>query len=145
MPRVATESSGDARMGKSQRNRTGRADKQRRRQARAQKAARQGRGLSGGWHTMDELDDMGDFAFAPPDEALLDSSDCPVGQECAGCGGRSALRVVASGFSRAGGFDIACATLCQQCDGRSFLRLLGAEQLEQAVAAHANHRHPAPV
>lgn len=96
-----------------------------------------------GWHTLDDLDDLDDDAFAGPDNALLDTSDCPITHACAGCGGSTGLHAVTAAFSRPGGFDIACATLCPTCDGRSFLHLLDPEAFDEAFARYAHHQ-PSP-
>ncbi|WP_460399051.1 hypothetical protein [Actinophytocola sediminis] len=137
-------------MGKAQRNRIRRADHHRRRNTRLD-------GLTlDGWHTvgLTDLDDadFDDVAFpGPPDDALLDTTDCPVADRCAGCGAVSGIRAVTSAFSKPGGYgagyDVGCATLCGVCDGRSFLHLLDPAELEQAFARHAAHPHrasPAP-
>uniref|UniRef100_UPI003F494DCB hypothetical protein n=1 Tax=Amycolatopsis sp. CA-293810 TaxID=3239926 RepID=UPI003F494DCB len=147
-------------MAKKTRNTSGRADKRRRRAARAGKRdLRQHPHLHGGglahvgpvpdgigltgWHVMgpgDDVNDLDDAVFAGPDEALLDTSRCPVAGTCAGCGGNGGLRAVTSAFSRPGGFDVACATLCRTCDdGRSFLHRLGPAGLDEAFARHATH------
>ncbi|MFC9250665.1 hypothetical protein [Amycolatopsis thailandensis] len=147
-------------MAKKPRNTSGRADKLRRRAARAGKRdARQhphlhhgglahvgpvpdGLDLTG-WNVMgpdDDFDELDDAVFAGPDEALLDTSRCPVAEDCAGCGGTERLHAVTSAFSRPGGFDVACATLCRTCDnGRSFLHRLGPVGLDEAFARHTAH------
>lgn len=115
---------------------TGRAEKERRRKARKAKKAGS-RPPVDGWHTMDELDMLPDSAFEPPNEELFDTSRCPVDEACAGCGTRSELRVNTAAF---GGSDaVACATVCGDCDGRSFMHLLSSEQIESAFARHAQH------
>jgi hypothetical protein len=93
-----------------------------------------------GWHTMGPGEDLDDAAFAGPKDALLDTSGCPVTYACAGCGGATGLHAVTSAFSRPGGFDVACATLCPTCDGRSFLHLLDPEAFDEAFARHAAHQ-----
>ncbi|MFE5565927.1 hypothetical protein ACFQ68_13155 [Amycolatopsis japonica] len=141
-------------MAKETRNTSSRANKLRRRAARAGKQhARQGRGYEHhgpvpdgldltGWHVMgpgDDFDEL-DAVFAGPDEALLDTSGCPVADTCAGCGGTEQLHAVTSAFSKPGGFDVACATLCQACDsGQSFLHQLGSVGLVEAFARHRSH------
>jgi hypothetical protein len=82
--------------------------------------------------------DLDDLEF--PDDALLDASRCPVDGICVGCGGREALAAKTAAFSRpGGGFDVACATVCRTCDGRSFLRMLGQNALDTAFARHGEH------
>lgn len=143
-------------------NRTGggRADKLRRRATRAGKRnSRQDPHLDGGglahvgpvpdgldltgWHLVgpgDDFAELDDMVFAEPDEALLDTSRCPVADTCAGCGGTESLHAVTSAFSKPGGFDVACATLCRACDtGQSFLHRLGPAGLDEAFARHATH------
>lgn len=137
-------------MGKAARARSTRVAKRRRRQQRQEKASRRapflGLGFEvppgfagGGWHHIDDLDDV-DLTL--PDEALMDASCCPLGAACAGCSSTEHLRVVTSALSRPGGFEVACATLCHDCDGRSFLHLLTPEAFERAVEAHARHSQP---
>ncbi|MFK0250316.1 hypothetical protein ACIQUM_36905 [Amycolatopsis azurea] len=97
-----------------------------------------------GWHIMggpgDDIEELDDRPFAEPDEALLDTSRCPIAESCAGCGGTEHLHSVTSAFSKPGGFDVACATLCHACDnGRSFLHRLGPAGLDEAFARHAAH------
>lgn len=75
-------------------------------------------------------------------EALMDASCCPLGAVCAGCGSTEHLRVVTSALSRPGGSEVACATLCHDRDGRSFLHLLTAEAFERAIEAQARHSQP---
>lgn len=149
-------------MAKHQRTTTGRSAKLRRRAVRADKNRRRGAGTGTavsdglvsvgpvpasvdltGWHTPDDLDDLDDAEFAGPDDALLDISGCPVTPACAGCGAVTGLRAVTAAFSRPGGFDVACATLCPTCDGRPFLHLLDPEAFDQAFARHADHQ-PSP-
>ena len=69
--------------------------------------------LPGGWQFLDDDgDDLDDVEF--PDEALLDPRHCPVGDTCAGCGGRAGLGANTAAFGRTGGgFDVACATVCR--------------------------------
>lgn len=148
-------------MAKKTRKASGRADKLRRRAARAGKRhARHelgherhglvhvgpvpdGLNLTG-WHVMgpgDDFDEFDDAMFAGPDDALMDRSNCPVAEECAGCGSTTGLHVVTSAFSKPGGFDVACATLCSACDnGRSFVYRLGPAGLEHAFTRHAAHQ-----
>lgn len=153
-------------MGKGNRSRTGRADKLRRRAARAAKRQHDRGGHRhvdldldlvsvspvpagldlAGWHYLgpgDDFDDVEDLDFTGPDEALLATSGCPVAETCAGCGDVSGLRPVVAAFSRPGGYDVACTTLCHACDGRSFLQLLGPAALEAAFHRHASHARPA--
>jgi hypothetical protein len=92
--------------------------------------------LTGG-HTLDDLDEA---TFAGPNDALLDTIGCPVTHACAGCGSAVGLHAVTAAFSRPGGFDVACATLCSTCDGRSFLHLLDPEAFDEAFARHAHHQ-----
>ncbi|MGH3568388.1 MAG: hypothetical protein ACRDRH_20635 [Pseudonocardia sp.] len=143
-------------MGK-QRTSNGRAAKLRRRAVRADKNRRRDSGPAApddlvtigpvpdgldltGWHTLDDdLDDLDDAAFTGPDDALLDTSGCPVTDSCAGCGNASGLHAVTSAFGKPGGFDVACTTLCHACDGRSFLRLLDPEAFDEAFARHTGH------
>lgn len=42
-------------------------------------------------------------------------------------------------FSRPGGFDVACATVCHTCNGRSFLHMLSQSKMNAAFARHAEH------
>lgn len=42
-------------------------------------------------------------------------------------------------FSRPDGWQIGCATLCADCDGKSFLQLLGGDGLERAFGRHEKH------
>jgi hypothetical protein len=79
-----------------------------------------------------------------PDEALLDTAGCPIADTCAGCAATAGLRAVTAAFAKPGGFDVACATLCGTCDGRSFLHLLTAEGLDAAFSRHATHPKPRP-
>jgi hypothetical protein len=81
-----------------------------------------------------------DADFTAPDEALLDTSGCPVADTCAGCGGTTHLHAVTSAFTKPGGYDIGCATLCRTCDGQSFLHLLNTTALTEAFARHASHQ-----
>ncbi|MFD2414934.1 hypothetical protein [Amycolatopsis pigmentata] len=148
-------------MAKKTRTGSGRADKLRRRAARAdkQQARHQPAGHHEdlvyvgpipdgldltGWHIMgpgNDVDELDDAAFAGPDDALLDTSRCPVNDSCAGCSGTTGLHAVTSAFSKPGGFDVACATLCHTCDnGRSFLHRLGPARLDEAFARHAAHQ-----
>jgi hypothetical protein len=96
-------------MAKKTRNTSGRADKLLRRAARAAKhrppyehshhhhglthvgPAPEGLDLTG-WHVMgsgDDFDKLDDAVFDGPDDALMDTSGCPVAETCAGCGGTS--------------------------------------------------------
>lgn len=126
-------------MGKGQRTRAGRADKQRPRQRKNNDTA-QARPLPGGWHAMDDdLDNLPDSAFEPPDEKLLDTSRCPVADQCASCGATTGLEAVTSAMAAPSGYEVACATLCRDCEGGSFLHLLTHEQYEHALASHADH------
>ena len=146
-------------MAKKTRNISGRADKLLRRAARAAKQhprhdhGRQHHGLVPvgpapdgldliGWDVMGPGDDCDDAVFAGPDGALLDTSGCPVAEACAGCGGTgNGLYAVTSAFSKPGGFDVACATLCRTCDnGRSFVHRLGPAGLDNAFARHVAHQ-----
>lgn len=88
-------------------------------------------------------DSLEDFP-PPPDDELLDTTRCPLGSICAGCGGREGLRAVTAAFSRPDGYDVACATLCDGCDGRSFLHLLEGGALERAFSEHSRHSRPNP-
>lgn len=125
-----------------------RAAKAHRRKARQDRAAQHSSGelmalpnsypFPGPW-----LDDLHDDP-GPPDEALLDTSRCPVDPVCVGCGNWEGLHAVTSAFTRPGGWDIACATLCETCDGRSFLHLLDADALADAFTEHAAHAGPGP-
>jgi len=119
---------------------TSRAEKERRRKARkAKKAVSQS--LGDGWHTMDELDMLPDSAFEPPDKALFDTTHCPVDDICAGCGATNDLRVNTASIGDVNA--TACATVCADCDGRSFLHLLSDEQLDRAFHLHAQHLNEA--
>jgi hypothetical protein len=73
-------------MSKGQRIRTGRAEKQRRRQNRKARPAPTDLGpLGGGWHRWGFGDtDTEDLDFAAPDEALLDTSGCQAFAQHAG-------------------------------------------------------------
>lgn len=51
---------------------------------------------------------------------------------------------VAAAFTRPDGYNVACATLCHSCDGRSFLHLLDPAALEAAFHRHATHPRPEP-
>lgn len=42
-------------------------------------------------------------------------------------------------FSKPGGFDVACATICRTCNGRSFLHMLDQTAMNTAFARHAEH------
>ncbi|MBN9747760.1 hypothetical protein DMP23_42860 [Amycolatopsis sp. A1MSW2902] len=150
-------------MAKKPRTTAGRADKLRRRAARAAKqhdrahGRRPGHGGlvhfgpdidparldTAGWHVMgpgDDFDDLDEAAFAGPDTALLDTGGCPVADACAGCGGTAGLHAVTSAFSKPGGFDVGCATLCHGCDdGTSFLHRFGLDGIETAFDRHADH------
>ncbi len=75
----------------------------------------------------------------PPDPALLDTTHCPVGETCQGCGADDDVRAVTTAFSGSEGYDVACASLCPDCDGRSFLHLLAPDELGAAVEHHAAH------
>lgn len=102
----------------------------------------QGMSLTG-WHVMgsdEDIDDLDDVTFAGPDDALLDTSACPVADRCAGCGATAGLHPVTAAFSKPGGFDVGCVTLCSRCDGRSFLHLLSPAGLEEAFTRHAAHQ-----
>lgn len=93
-----------------------------------------------GWSSFDALD-QDPFDVQPPPEALLDNADCPVALRCEGCGDREQLQAVTSAFTgQTDQWDVACATLCPQCDGRSFLTLLGPEGVQEAMSRHANHK-----
>ena len=92
------------------------------------------------WPTMLDSDDLTSFAYPP--EELMDTTACPVAQACAGCGARTELHVNTTAFSRPDGWQIGCATLCADCDGKSFLTLLGGDGLEEAFGRHQQHaRH----
>lgn len=96
-----------------------------------------------GWQFLgpdDSLNDLDDAVFAGPDDALLDTTGCPVADTCAGCGAATGLHAVTSAFSKPNGFDVACATLCHTCDGRSFLHLLDPATLTEALVQHAAHQ-----
>ncbi|SDN13228.1 hypothetical protein SAMN04488074_1362 [Lentzea albidocapillata subsp. violacea] len=95
--------------------------------------------LPGGWQFIDDDgDDLDDVVF--PDDALLDPSSCPIGHVCVGCGGHEGLAATTAAFSRpGGGFDVACATVCRSCDGRSFLQMLDQHGLDRAFTRHAEH------
>ncbi|MFD2415034.1 hypothetical protein [Amycolatopsis pigmentata] len=152
-------------MAKKTRNTSGRAAKLRRRAARAGKQrARHHRGHEHhglvhvgpvpdgldlvGRHVVgpgDDFDEFDDAVFDGPDEALMDASGCPVADRCAGCGGTGGLHAVTSAFSKPGGFDVACATLCHTCDnGRSFLHRLGPPGSSARSSATPRTRHQLP-
>lgn len=120
-------------MGKGRRVRAARAQKEERR-AQAGHDMPMPFALPGGWQFIDDLDDV---VF--PDEALLDPSRCPVDDTCVGCGGRDGLAATTAAFSRPGGFDVACATVCHTCNGRSFLHMLHETAMNAAFARHAGH------
>lgn len=147
-------------MGKGNHTRTGRADKLRRRASRAAKRQHEpgvhrhgGHGLVSigpvpdgldlaGWNYLgpgNDFDELDDLNFAGPDDALLDPSRCPVDDTCVGCGGRGGLAATTAAFTRPGGFDVACATVCGRCDGRSFLQLLDSNAMNAAFARHTEH------
>jgi hypothetical protein len=86
-------------MGKGQRTRTSRADKQRRRQIRKARQEAPAFGIPGSWHPMGAGSTFNDADFTAPDEALLDTSGCPVADTCAGCGGTTHLHAVTSAFT----------------------------------------------
>lgn len=71
----------------------------------------------------------------PPDE-LFDTSGCPVGDRCVGCGATADLGQIVSVFGAA---EVACATVCRGCDGRSLLTMVGFAGLRERVAEHARH------
>lgn len=88
------------------------------------------------------LDDD-DFPMPPPSgDPVWDTSRCPVDDHCAGCGKTESLRVMISWF---GPDEIACATVCQDCDGRSMLHLqeVGMTGMGARVRAHRKHMHAA--
>ncbi|MEU1527713.1 hypothetical protein ABZ413_36530 [Nocardia rhamnosiphila] len=88
------------------------------------------------------LDSDDPISFDYPPEELMDISGCPVADACAGCGTRTDLRVNMTAFSRPDGWQTGCATLCADCDGQSFLTLLGGDGLERAFVTHRQHgRH----
>ena len=90
------------------------------------------------WH---DLDDSDSFDVPEmPDEALMNTSGCPVAPVCAGCGAQRDLHAVTTAFSRPEGWDVGCATLCLTCDGQSFVALLGFDGLQQAFERHGQHR-----
>lgn len=130
-------------MGKGHRVRAARADKHRRRNQAALRRAATASGPPGGRHAMEsdaDLDFPDDLDVTAPNEALFDTTTCPVADTCTGCKARTGLHAVTAAFNRPdGGFDVACTTLCDGCDGRSFLHLLGPTGLADAVTAHATH------
>lgn len=84
-------------------------------------------------------DDGGAFFMGPgPSDPVWDRSRCPVGDHCAGCGATSGLSVMVSSF---GPGEVACATVCRACDGRSMLHLdeVGFGGLGARVRAHQRH------
>lgn len=84
----------------------------------------------------------GDMLFPdPPDPELLDTTHCPVGETCQGCGVGEGVHPVTAAFSGGpqGGHLVACASLCADCDGRSLLHLLAPDELDTAVEHHAAH------
>lgn len=89
------------------------------------------------WESLLDSDDSISFDYPP--EELMATDRCPVADTCAGCGARSDLRVNTAAFSRPDGWQIGCATLCADCDGKSFLQLLGGDGLEQAFGRHEEH------
>lgn len=89
------------------------------------------------WQSLLGQDDPGSFEYPP--EELMDVTGCPVADACAGCGGRLALRACTTAFSRPDGWQVGCATMCADCDGKSFLRLLGGDGLERAFDRHKQH------
>lgn len=99
-----------------------------------------GRVLGDGWSSFDGLD-RDPFDLQPPPDSLLDTSECPVASRCEGCGAPEQLTAVTSAFTgKVDQWNVACATLCQRCDGRSFLTLLGPEGLQAAMRRHAHHK-----
>lgn len=124
-------------MGKGRRVRAARAQKEERR-AQASHDMPVPFALPGGWQFLDDDgDDIDDIVF--PDDALLDPSRCPVDDSCVGCGGREGLAANTAAFSKPGGFDVACATVCRTCNGRSFLHMLSQSKMNAAFARHAEH------
>lgn len=90
-----------------------------------------------GWQFFGPDDEL---AFEEPAPELMDSSRCPVAESCEACGGTDRLRPVVAAFSKPGGFDVCCATLCHACDdGTSFLHRFGSDGIEAAFARHADH------
>ncbi len=78
---------------------------------------------------------------AHTDEPALDTDHCPIGEACAGCGHDEGLQVATSALIGVdGNWQVACATLCEVCDGQPFIHLLGFERMEEAVTAHSGHR-----
>lgn len=81
---------------------------------------RQRPALPGGGHTIDDHDVLDDIV---PPSVELETSSCPVADQCAGCGGQDGLGAVTAAIPNATGYDVACAPLCASCDGRSFRHL----------------------
>jgi hypothetical protein len=70
---------------------------------------------------------------------VWDRSACPVDERCAGCGATGdELHVMLSWF---GPDEVACATVCNSCDGRSMLHLsgVGFEGIGARVREHRSH------
>lgn len=92
------------------------------------------------WQTLLDSDDAISFDYPP--EELMDTARCPLEEACEGCGARTDLHVNTTAFSRPpDGWQIGCATLCADCDGQSFLTLLGGDGLERSFARHQQHAH----
>ena len=73
-----------------------------------------------------------------PPEEVFDTSRCPVGDHCVGCGGTDGPSVTVSVFG--GCTDrAACATVCRECDGRSLLTMVGVGGIEERAQGHAGH------
>lgn len=49
------------------------------------------------------------------------------------------MAATTAAFSRRGGFDVACATVCRACDGRSFLHMLDQHAMNAVFVPHAEH------
>jgi hypothetical protein len=84
-----------------------------------------------------DADDLDDDNWEYPPQSAFNTSRCPLAERCAGCGATDRLRVAVSVFT---GGTSACATVCDNCDGRSLVHLLGFEALNASTAAHAEHQ-----
>ena len=95
--------------------------------------------FGGGFGPLDDLAND-DFDMTPPPDALMDTTHCPVGDRCEGCGAKEGQHpAVAVSSGSAGKWDAACATVCSECDGKSFMNLLGIQGTQEAVSRHASH------
>jgi hypothetical protein len=86
----------------------------------------------GGWH--------GIPVGVCPARVELETMFCPVAAACDACGGSGGLHVDVEVRSTSyGERDVACATLCLDCAGGSFVQLLGSAGFSRAVLHHSRH------